>query len=428
MMIRHILVLEVFVLLINAGTICTAQSPIATVNVRLQQRDMVGEVLSIDETSVEIQVGDKRLEFLPSEVFELGAIQEHGGRPWIVLTHGEVIAVDKVTLGVADVVGDSLTWKKFRCPLEMVQAVLYQPPHDLLARDELLQTVRSVVANDIHGGGDGIVLHDGTQLTGKLTILDERRLELTATGLKTPVEFAVSAVSAMFFARKVAGAKSRNEVQQFGFNNGSYGGAKSVIRDGENLVWRTVSGLKLQTLPPFQSSEIANFNPWSAVSYYRPVGKRFLFLHDVKPIQYRYLPIFKSISDKQVARGYGLGRNAIGGTLRVGGNLYLAGVGMVSVSRLTFDIPTGYTRFRSDVGIDSRAAELGSVSVHVLLQDKQGSEWQSAFDSPVVRGGDDLRSIDIPLGDARRLSLVVDMADRADILDYANWVNARFVK
>jgi len=39
-----------------------------------------------------------------------------------------------------------------------------------------------------------------------------------------------------------------------------------------------------------------------------------------------------------------------------------------------------------------------------------------------------LRSIDIPLGDARRLSLVVDMADRADILDYANWVNARFVK
>jgi len=68
------------------------------------------------------------------------------------------------------------------------------------------------------------------------------------------------------------------------------------------------------------------------------------------------------------------------------------------------------------------------VSVHVLLQGQQGSEWQSAFDSPVVRGGDDLRSIDIPLGDARRLSLVVDMADRADILDYANWVNARFVK
>ncbi|HIN52768.1 MAG TPA: hypothetical protein EYM79_00535, partial [Planctomycetes bacterium] len=244
MMIRHILVLEVFALLLTAGTICTAQSPVATVNVRLQQRDVVGEVLSIDEMSVKIQVGDKRLELLPSELFELGAIQEQGGRPWIVLTHGEVIVVDKVTLGVADIVGDSLTWKKFRCPLEMVQAVLYHPPHDLLARDELLQTVRSA-ANDMQGGGDGIVLHDGTKLTGKLTLLDDRRLELTATGLKTPVAFAVSAVSALFFARKVAGAEPRNEVQQFGFNNGSYGGAKSVIRDGEKLVWQTVSGLKL---------------------------------------------------------------------------------------------------------------------------------------------------------------------------------------
>ncbi len=422
-MIRHLIVLEVFALLLSAST-CTAQSPVATVKVRLPQRDVVGEIQSIDETCVKIQAGEKQLEFLPSEVFELGAIQEHAGRPWIVLTHGEVIVVDKVTLGVADIVGDSLTWKKFRCPLEMVQAVLYQPPHDLLARDKLMQTV---MARDMRGE-DGVVLQDGTTLTGKVNVLDDRRLALTATGLKMPVEFAVSAVRAVFFAREVEQAEPSNEVQQFGFNNGSYGGAKNVIRDGEKLVWQTVSGLKLETLPPFLVSEIASYNPWSAVSYYRPVGKQLLFLHDVKPTQYRYVPIFKSVSDKPIARGYGLGRNAVGGTLRVAGKLYLAGVGMVSVSRLTFDIPAGYTRFRSDVGIDSRAAEQGSVSVHVLLQGKQGSEWQTAYDSPVVRGGDDLRSIDVPLGDARRLSLVVDMADRADILDYANWVNARFVK
>ena len=423
-MIRHLIVLEVFALLLSASTLCTAQSPEATVKVRLPQRDVVGEIQSIDETCVKIQAGEKQLEFLPSEVFELGAIQEHAGRPWIVLTHGEVIVVDKVTLGVAEIVGDSLTWKKFRCPLEMVQAVLYQPPHDLLARDKLMQTV---MARDMRGE-DGVVLQDGTTLTGKVNVLDDRRLALTATGLKMPVEFAVSAVRAVFFAREVEQAEPSNEVQQFGFNNGSYGGAKNVIRDGEKLVWQTVSGLKLETLPPFLVSEIASYNPWSAVSYYRPVGKQLLFLHDVKPTQYRYVPIFKSVSDKRIARSYALGRNAVGGTLRVAGKLYLAGVGMVSVSRLTFDIPAGYTRFRSDVGIDSRAAEQGSVSVHVLLQGKQGSEWQTAYDSPVVRGGDDLRSIDVPLGDARRLSLVVDMADRADILDYANWVNARFVK
>ncbi|MDE0816305.1 MAG: hypothetical protein OSA92_01515, partial [Pirellulaceae bacterium] len=271
-MIRHLIVLEVFALLLSAST-CTAQSPVATVKVRLPQRDVVGEIQSIDETCVKIQAGEKQLEFLPSEVFELGAIQEHAGRPWIVLTHGEVIVVDKVTLGVADIVGDSLTWKKFRCPLEMVQAVLYQPPHDLLARDKLMQTV---MARDMRGE-DGVVLQDGTTLTGKVNVLDDRRLALTATGLKMPVEFAVSAVRAVFFAREVEQAEPSNEVQQFGFNNGSYGGAKNVIRDGEKLVWQTVSGLKLETLPPFLVSEIASYNPWSAVSYYRPVGKQLLF-------------------------------------------------------------------------------------------------------------------------------------------------------
>ena len=280
-MIRHLTVLEVFALLLSASTLCTAQSPEATVKVRLPQRDVVGEIQSIDESCVKIQAGGKQLEFLPSEVFELGAIQEHAGRPWIVLTHGEVIVVDKVTLDVADIVGDSLTWKKFRCPLEIVQAVLYQPPHDLLARDKLMQ----MMARDMRGE-DGVVLQDGTTLTGQLNVLDDRRLALTATGLKLPVEFAVSAVRAVFFARPVEKTEPSNEVQQFGFNNGSYGAAKNVIRNGEKLVWQTVSGLKLETLPPFLASEIVSFNPWSAVSYYRPADKQLLFLHEVKPTQY----------------------------------------------------------------------------------------------------------------------------------------------
>ena len=193
---RQLKVLEVFALLLSASTLCIAQSPVATVNVRLPQRDVVGEIQSIDETCVKIQVGEKYLEFLSSEVFQLGAIHEQVGRPWIVLTHGEVIVVDRVTLGATDIVGDSLTWKKFSCPLEMVQAVLYQPSHDLLARDKLMQ----MMARDMRGE-DGVVLQDGTTLNGKLNVLDNRRLALTVAGLKMPVEFSVSAVRAVFFAR-----------------------------------------------------------------------------------------------------------------------------------------------------------------------------------------------------------------------------------
>ena len=45
----------------------------------------------------------------------------------------------------------------------------------------------------------------------------------------------------------------------------------------------------------------------------------------------------------------------------------------------------------------------------------------------MIRGGDPKQTIKVPLADAKEISLVVGMADRATVADYANWLDARFI-
>jgi hypothetical protein len=76
------------------------------------------------------------------------------------------------------------------------------------------------------------------------------------------------------------------------------------------------------------------------------------------------------------------------------------------------------------VAIDEAAARRGSVVFRVyLLQD---DDWQLAFASPVVRGGDGPLSVSVELTGVKEIALVTDYAERGDELDYANWLDARF--
>ena len=55
-------------------------------------------------------------------------------------------------------------------------------------------------------------------------------------------------------------------------------------------------------------------------------------------------------------------------------------------------------------------------------------KWKSKFTSKVVRGDDAPVDISIDLAGARQVSLMVDFADRGDVLDHANWLDAAFTK
>jgi hypothetical protein len=79
-------------------------------------------------------------------------------------------------------------------------------------------------------------------------------------------------------------------------------------------------------------------------------------------------------------------------------------------------------RFEAELGIDDSADGQGSVQFRVLVDGKE------KFASPIVRGGDAPLPISVDIADAQKLELVVDYADRGDVLDHADWLNARLVQ
>ena len=135
----------------------------------------------------------------------------------------------------------------------------------------------------------------------------------------------------------------------------------------------------------------------------------------IKPAEYRHVPYLS------IAWPYEADRNVQGGLLRVGGGLHLKGIGMHSAARLSYDLPPGVTRFQAEAAIDDAAEGQGSVRFRVFVD---GSE---KYASPTVRGGVAPVSIDIDINGGKRLDLVVDFADRADVRDYADWLDARVI-
>ncbi len=54
-------------------------------------------------------------------------------------------------------------------------------------------------------------------------------------------------------------------------------------------------------------------------------------------------------------------------------------------------------------------------------------DGQERFTSPIVRGGDAPLPVSVDVRGAKKLELLVDYADRADVLDHADWLDARLV-
>jgi endo-alpha-N-acetylgalactosaminidase len=81
-----------------------------------------------------------------------------------------------------------------------------------------------------------------------------------------------------------------------------------------------------------------------------------------------------------------------------------------------------YQRFQAELALDDSAAGSGSVRFRVFVDGKE------TFTSETLRGGMEPMPISVDLTNAKRLDLVVDYADHGDVLDHADWLNARLVK
>jgi len=315
-------------------------------------------------------------------------------------------------------------------PMTHVRGLLFVLPIGLAARDRLFTRIESDVRNS-----DRVLLVNGDLLHGTLVGLDGHllRLETASSGTLRIRRDRVVA----FFANPalLTEPSDRNAARtQVGLQDGSLwridpGAADATSARGgtanrgatepgiaETTGLRVTGGrVRARLTDGLQVSDLA----LDELVFLCPASRRLVYLSDLVAAATMCRPYL------QLPWRIGEDRAAHGGLLRAGGQLYVKGLGMHSTASVTYRLDGSFARFDTDVAIDNRAGQRGSVRFRVALL--QSGRWDEEA-NVVVRGGQPPRTLSIDLTRATAIRLTVDMADHGDEGDFADWLLARLVR
>lgn len=335
----------------------------------------------------------------------------------VLLTDDTVIVGDIVRIEDESVTLASRLWGDVRIDRRLVRACLVLPAADPLDRDRQWRSLRDDQA------ADRVALVSNDAISGRLLPTTERDggglFGLVSIGIELPggevtTSVNVEEISAISFRHRAPSASPTNCV--LGFNDGSLISASRLTRSESGLTEIvTASGASLQL-----SSDAIR----ERLTLLQPRNERVAYLSDLPAVG------FKSIPFLQLEWPLGIATNTLGGRLRNDGKIVLKGLGMHSTSRVAYNLDGNYQSFQADLALDDHAGDQGSVVYRVLVErtDESGAAtWKLDFTSPIVRGGEPSLPVALDITGATRMALIVEMADRVDTRDYANWLHARVV-
>jgi hypothetical protein len=287
-------------------------------------------------------------------------------------------------------------------PRNVVSGVIFHPPLAACDDDALMAAVR-----DARAESDIVLLMNGDAVSGEVQSIAGERIAIHQ--LLGFMELSQGRVVAWIAGRgPTRNLRRAGERTLVGLDGGSLFAAEQVCIDGGGFRAVLAGGIEIDSRQP------------GKIVFLQVLGRRATYLSELEPSLFEMNP-FLSI-DWPWTRD----ANVAGGRLRAGGRLHAKGLGMYPTSRLAFALPGALRRFEAAAAIDDRAGEGGSVVFRVLLV--RGVEQREVFHSGVVRGGGQPVPVSVDLAGANTLVLVVEAADRTDVLDYANWLDARFVR
>ncbi|GIW96044.1 MAG: hypothetical protein KatS3mg110_4085 [Pirellulaceae bacterium] len=195
--------------------------------------------------------------------------------------------------------------------------------------------------------------------------------------------------------------------------DGSSWSVEHLERKEDRLEWVSIGGLRAS----------AEWEQLAAIDY---ASGHSLYLSDlpVEAAQWRtFIP--SKLPDELLAplRAPRFNETFDGGPIRLAGRTWYKGLALHSYNEVTYRLPEGYRYFRATIGTDEQRVEnaTGSVECRVVLDGKV--VWQQNFAVP-----GQVTQVEIPLGGARRLTIVADYGAGGDAGDYLYVTDARLTQ
>jgi hypothetical protein len=351
--------------------------------------------------------GDERA-VVASKVVRWGNFSKAVGGHRVRLPDGGEIVAHSLEIRESEILLESEVMNEFRLPRRAVSAVIFDMPADHQSARSLEKRINAAAADT-----DSLLFTNGDQLTGQMGELAQDKLGFNAAAADIVVDRA--RVAAVVFRR----AKANSPATERGMK--TWVG----LRDGSRMLARNIDVNKVDVNDAPARIELLAGGAVSVKSKdivaLQPIGGDAVYLSDLNDAGYRHIPFLSQAWD------FRRDTNVTGGPLVAAGHPFLKGLGMHSAARITYNLDREYRAFQSALAIDDSTEGHGSVTCRVFTDDGSG-QWRLKYESPVVRGGEKPIPVDVDLAGAKRLSLLVDFADRGDERDHVNWLDARLIR
>jgi hypothetical protein len=363
---------------------------------------------------IALEAAGKRRNYPADKLVLWGQASEPRRGPVIVLADGSRIVAEPIALNSEELRIDSRLLGELALTRNTVRGIVYRLPSDARERDRLFEKI--AVRRE---AGDWLLLANGDELTGRTTGQksaddeNEERLLFAVGQSKEPATLGFSKLAAVAFdSVLIDDSTPRAKHVLAGLRDGSSLVVASTAAKAGRYELALACGLKVRIEDDALDDDI---------TCWQPLGCGVVYLSDLRDAGYKHIPFLTE------GWPYHKDRNCHGDRLRAGGAIYAKGLGMRSTSRLAYDLDDDYKQFCAELALDQSAGPRGSVIYRVFTA-AEGGAFKSAYESPIIRGGDAPLSIAVDLTGIKRLALIVDFAERGDECDDADWLNARLVK
>jgi hypothetical protein len=351
-----------------------------------------------------------------------GHWRDQAEEPLCLVGNDSLLVATLMSVGDRDISVESRLWRRVAIPRGFVRGIVFQPPLDPAQRDRLLQRIWSFQLPQ-----DRIWLANGDELTGRVLPSVEKsganlfgvpaiQFQLPGGAPLLTIE-TVNAV-AIAFGRDLEPPTPPGPVSAYvALREGScvhaaaasIGEADATLELGRGVTLSAAKGVFLQQ-----------------VTMVQPLHSQVVYLSDLEPVSYKHVPFLDMTWP--LARD----RSVAGGLLRENGNVYRKGLSFHSTARAVYSVPPGARVLEAELAVDESAGRLGSVIYRVFeevaAERASSRTWRLAYESPAALGGASPLSVSLTVDGVQRIALVVDATDQGDVMDRANWLNARFVK